>query len=166
MASVPFSVELFQGLGAAEGLVRLDGDAIVVEYHTRDKVLGMLRSALRTHRVPLSLIDSVEFRRGWCGGRVRLRVDSMQALEGLAFYSPGILDLAIARKDREIAAALVGAVNERLGVEPPATLVSRERPGGSRLMNRLRREIPMDYAFVGGIAGVVALFAILATMSR
>jgi hypothetical protein len=65
MASLPFSISVYAGLAKANGLVRQDGNALVLEFEIKDRALGMLRSDLKELRVPIQDIEQITLKTNW-----------------------------------------------------------------------------------------------------
>src|SRR5690606_27054986 len=75
MGSLPFSISVFAGLGRADGLVRLEGSSLVLEFQVQDRALGVLKSELKELRIPNSEIKHMELKTGWLA-RPRLCVQT------------------------------------------------------------------------------------------
>ncbi len=65
MGSLPFSISAYGGLGRADGLVRLEGHSVIVEFEVQDRLLGWFRSELKEQRIPLSEIDDIRLETRW-----------------------------------------------------------------------------------------------------
>lgn len=113
--TVPFTVEVYEGLGAAEGLLRLDGDALLLEFEVKDSLIGVLTSGLKQAVVPLNEVDRVTWNEGWIGSRLIVQTSSLQAVRDVPARRQGQVRLNISRKDREAARRLVSALSGQLG---------------------------------------------------
>jgi hypothetical protein len=114
MAGVPFTIQ-YGGFLECHGLVRGEGDCLVVEYQTQDRVCGLYRRRPRAVRVPLADLEAVEIQRhGWFGRRQRLviRAKSMLALESVPGSRRAELTLDVAPRDREAAEQFVAGLYE------------------------------------------------------
>jgi hypothetical protein len=114
MASVPFTIQ-YGGFMECHGLVRGEGDCLVVEYQSQDRVCGLFRRRARSVRVPLADLEAVELRRdGWFGRRKQLviRAKSMLALESVPGSRQAELALDIARRDQAAAEQFVAGLYE------------------------------------------------------
>src|SRR5437763_14742507 len=104
MPSVPFSIpRLLGGLAECHGLVRGEGDSLIVEYQMQDSFWGVFKRRPRTVRVPLAQLESVELQcRGWFGrkGVLVIKAKSLLAFAGMPGSRQGQAELAIAPKDR------------------------------------------------------------------
>jgi hypothetical protein len=65
MASLPFSISMYAGLARADGLLRQEGNALVLEFQIQDRALGMLRSELRELRVPVQDVEQITLKTSW-----------------------------------------------------------------------------------------------------
>lgn len=62
---VPIHAETHAGFGEVGGMLSFDGQDLVVEFQTRDALLGLLKGRAQTLRVPLQTIDEVRSGHGW-----------------------------------------------------------------------------------------------------
>jgi hypothetical protein len=109
--AVPVTLEhSWGGLASNSGLLRLDGDTLVLEFETKDDVLQMLKSGVKRVALPLAQIEACQWEPGWFGGKIELCVRSMNALDGIAGASQGRVRLRVSRKDRDKAFGLVANV--------------------------------------------------------
>jgi hypothetical protein len=116
MSSVPFTIpKLYGGLAQCHGLLRGEGDSLIVEYQLRASFCGLLRRRPRAVRVPLAQLEAVEFhRRGLFRkqGVVVIKAKSLAPLAELPFSRPGEVELAIAPRDRAAAEEFVAGLYE------------------------------------------------------
>jgi hypothetical protein len=109
--SVPVTLgDSWGGLASNAGLLRLEGDTLVLEFETKDGVLEVLKSGAKRYDLPLTEVEACQWHRGWFGGKIELSVRSMNALEGIAGAAQGRVTLGVARKDRDRAFGLVANV--------------------------------------------------------
>lgn len=113
--TVPFTIEVYEGLGAAEGLLRLDGDALLLEFEVKDSLIGVLTSGIKQVAVPLSQVDSLTWKEGWLGSQLILQTGSLRAVRDVPARRRGQVRLSLSRKDREAARRLVSALSGQLG---------------------------------------------------
>lgn len=57
--------EAYGGFGDMEGQLSFDGRRLRLDYHTKDALLGLIRSDLRQLEIPLHAIDAVSAGPGW-----------------------------------------------------------------------------------------------------
>ena len=115
MNTVPFTVDLFGGLGKCEGLLRDEGEHLVLEFQNKDAVAGILKSDVREVRVPLKDLVSVTLTKGWLGTSwlgvtIVLQSGRMETLKDVPGMSQGRAELSIARKDRDAAEKFVAGL--------------------------------------------------------
>jgi hypothetical protein len=103
MESLPFKIEVYDGLAETEGMARIDGDALLLEFRTRDAILGVVRSDLQEIVIPLSDLASAEYKKGFFGAKLILRGRKLKVLDPVPGSKAGEVGLGIARKYRETA---------------------------------------------------------------
>lgn len=113
---VPFSIEdLYGGFAKASGLLRLDGPHVMMEFQVEENLLGgLFKGKPQVYRIPVSALDSVEFKKSWFVTRLILRVVRLHDLEGVPGAKEGEVKLKIRKQDRERAAEIVSQINIRL----------------------------------------------------
>jgi hypothetical protein len=116
MPSISFTVpKLYGGLADCHGLLRGEGDCLVLEYQVQDRLLGLIRRRPRAVRLPLAQLESVELqRRGWFGARTALviKAKSLMSLADVPGSRQGQVELAIAPKDWAAAQQFVAGLYE------------------------------------------------------
>lgn len=109
--SVPVTLDYsWGGLASNSGLLRLEGDKLVLEFETKDGVLEVLKSGVKRYDLPLTEVETCQWHRGWFGGKIVLSVRSMDSLEGIAGAAQGRVKLGVARRDRDRAFGFVASV--------------------------------------------------------
>jgi hypothetical protein len=109
--SLPFSIHhTYQGLAIVNGVLQTSETDLIVEYETKDAVVGMVKSGIRQVRIPGSELSTVVLKAGWFRTRLFIRTKGMAALAGVPGNEAGQVVLTIARKDRKAAQALVSAL--------------------------------------------------------
>ncbi len=103
----------------ADGLLRLDADALVLEYRETCTDYGTTErtdpGAVRRIEVPLGAVESLEVRRRFLRGPLLvLRLRSLAPLDGVRYADGARLSLPVARAEAARARELRGAVAERL----------------------------------------------------
>jgi hypothetical protein len=116
--SLPFSCGIHGGVNKARGLLRLDSDAILMEYQI--SYLEMANSRTREARIPLADIESIALRHHWYGTRLIIIPARLQAFDNVPGLEGGELRLNIAGSDRATAEGFVARVQARLGIAPEA----------------------------------------------
>lgn len=117
MNTVPFKVDLYAGFGQCSGLLRDEGDHLVLEFQNQDKIAGIIKSGVRQVRVPLSDLVSVTITKGWLGGRwmgvtIVLQAARMETLQDIPGMRQGKVELSVASKDRDAAERFVTGLHQ------------------------------------------------------
>ena len=112
MNAVPFTIDLFGGLGQCEGLLRDEGQHLTLEFQNVDTLAGIFKSGVREVRVPLKDLVSVTLTKGWLGTSwmgvtIVLQAARMETLQEVPGMSQGRVELSVARKDRDTAEQFV-----------------------------------------------------------
>jgi hypothetical protein len=104
MASLPFSISMFAGLATADGLLRMDGSSLVLEFQIQDRGLGLLRSDLKELRIPISEIERLELKTGWFSRpRLIVQTETMRVSRQIPGSQHGTFELTI-DNDHQLAA--------------------------------------------------------------
>jgi hypothetical protein len=112
MTSVPFTIGVYGGLGDCHGLVRPDGDALVLEFQVQDNFVGLIRGTAKTVRIPLKDLEAVELRGRWLTRSLVIQARSLLAVAAVPGSRQGRVELTIARDDVPAAERLVAGVYE------------------------------------------------------
>lgn len=82
MDTLPFRCPATPGFGEVEGVLRLSADALHLQFHLYDAVLGVRRPDVHDVTLPMANIASAEFRQGWfgIGPRLLLVLSDLQPL--------------------------------------------------------------------------------------
>jgi len=99
----------YGGLAEYHGMFRDEGDHLVLEYQSKDAVIGVLKSDIREVRIPRDLLASLTFRKSWLGLKMELVVQTtrMEPVADVPGMTPGRLVLRVARTDWAAAEKLV-----------------------------------------------------------
>lgn len=102
MDTIPFHFDSHGGLGEVKGLARMDEYGLELQFSTRDALFGVIKSDLRSLRVPFDALLSVRYSAGflWLMPSVQLRVRDLQVLAGLPESEDGRVKLCIKFGDR------------------------------------------------------------------
>jgi hypothetical protein len=114
MLAVPFHYdELYGGLANCQGLIRLDGKDLCLEFQVKDNVVGVLKSKVQQARIAVRELSSVRLERRWFGlvNRLSIQVSRLEPVQDVPGLSQGRLVLGIARRDRWAAERLVAELN-------------------------------------------------------
>ena len=107
MANLPFTIpDLYADFAEAQGLVRLEGDTLVLEYQTKDSIRGLIKSDVKIIRLPLNKLSSIKYEKKWFKGYLHISAKSMITLEHVPGNEHGALRLVISRKYKTAAEQL------------------------------------------------------------
>lgn len=108
METIPFTItNVYEGFAEVEGLARLEDDGLVLEFQTKDGIVGLIKSKVNEVRIPLEEIAGVEFQKKMFKASVLLRVRSMSLMSAIPGSRQGEVKLRIPRKHRDAAEELV-----------------------------------------------------------
>lgn len=102
MDSVPFHFDTFGGFGEVQGLARLDEQGLELQFSTRDAMFGVLKTGMRSLRIPLDALMAVRYTAGWFWllPAIELRVRDLSVLQGLPESEQGRVTLSLNFRDR------------------------------------------------------------------
>ena len=114
MLAVPFHYdELYGGLADCQGLIRLDGKDLCLEFQVKDSVIGALKSSVKEVRIPTGELSSARLERRWFGlvNKLFIQANRLEPVQDIPGMNQGRLILGIARRDRWAAEQLVADLN-------------------------------------------------------
>jgi hypothetical protein len=115
MSNLPFTItDLYADFAEAEGLARLEKDVLVLEYQTKDSILGIIKSEIKTIRLPLLKLSSVKFEKKWLKGYLHITAKSMTTLADVPGSEQGALRLVILKKYKSLAEQFSAEVELRI----------------------------------------------------
>ena len=132
--SIPFKLEVHQGLSQADGLAKFSSAGIVLEFET--KILGLVTTGVKEARLPLEEILSVNFKKGFFrfGAKIEIRMQSFLKLSEVP-NNDGKIVLRIPRDQfepaKEAVAVLEKYLNEYTEMLPPPQTPVRSLFGDS-----------------------------------
>lgn len=107
--SLPVQLEdTWAGLAQNAGLLRLEGDALVLEFET--KAVELMHLGATQHRLPLAEVEACHWKPGWWGGKLEISVRRLAVLSGIPGAAQGRVTLKVSRKHRADALGLVASV--------------------------------------------------------
>ena len=90
----------------SEGLIRLEGDCVVIEYQTKDAFLGLVKAEVEEVELPFEAISSVNFKRGIFSAEIAIQGRNMRVMDGLPAVKQARVRLRFKRKLRDDAELL------------------------------------------------------------
>ncbi len=111
--SVPFKVDQYEGFATSRGIVFFFEDAIVVQYETKDAVIGMVKSGLKEIEIPLDVVEEVTFEAGLFRRKLTIVVSDMVYCVDIPGSSGNRVSLPIKKKYADDAEDFVQAIRLR-----------------------------------------------------
>ncbi|MCZ6852297.1 MAG: hypothetical protein O7G86_00135 [Gammaproteobacteria bacterium] len=108
--SVPFKVDEYEGFATSQGIVFLFEDTIVVQYETKDALIGMVKSGLKEIEIPLDVVEEVTFNAGLFRNKLTIAVNDMDYCVDVPGGDGNRISLRIKKKYADNAEDFVQAV--------------------------------------------------------
>ncbi len=100
--AIPFSFpDVYEGFADAEGLIRLEGSEVILEYEVKDGFVGVVKSGLKEIRLPLQEIDSLHSKRNIFRSMLFIRPRSLNSIKDVPGLKNGEMRIKFSRKHRE-----------------------------------------------------------------
>ncbi len=106
----PFSYDTMSGFAEAVGLVYLSDRGLSIEFRTRDKLMGVIKSRTKLVQIPLEKLTRCELIRGVFCSKLVLSASSLAILSGLPDSESGSVTLNVKRRDVPAAQRLLKAI--------------------------------------------------------
>lgn len=117
MIAIPFSCNELSGFHEIKGLVRLDDEAVVLEY--RVTYWGCYQKAkVHEARIARDLISHASLHEGWFSDSLTIQTGSLRAWGDFHGAPDGRARLKISRSDRQAARELAALLSPEKHVEP------------------------------------------------
>jgi hypothetical protein len=113
MSAIPFLIDdACGGFAHCHGLIRDEGETLVIEFQTQDAIAGVIKTEVREARIPLKEIAGITLHQSWFGfsNKLALQLASMKQVTSLPGMRQGKILLPIARVDRDAAQRLVTSI--------------------------------------------------------
>jgi hypothetical protein len=111
MSSLPFSISMYAGLAKADGLLRLEGNTLVLEFQIQDRALGLLKSELKELRIPIFEIEHLELANGWLRKpRLIVQTETMRVSRQIPGAEHGTFELTLENAHKLAARHLISTV--------------------------------------------------------
>lgn len=102
---------MYAGLAKADGLVRLEGNTLVLEFQIQDRALGVLKSELRELRIPIFEIEHLELANGLLRKpRLIVQTETMRVSRQIPGSEHGTFSLTLENAHRLAARHLIETV--------------------------------------------------------
>ena len=110
MPPIPFTIPFAARLAKADGLLRFDGTALLLELQSRDALVGVVKTELHEVRIPVAEINTIDLRKGFLSTTLDVQTSTLRATRGIPGSTHGRFTLTLSRKDAPAAEMLVRAV--------------------------------------------------------
>ncbi len=121
--------DIYWGLVGVRGVLRNDAEHLVLEFETKDNIVGLLSSEISETRVRIGAIEEIGLRQrilGLGGAVLRIRTMDMASLKDIPGHTEDGIRLTIGRKYRRAARLLVSEVKLRIAEIRLAELEEQE----------------------------------------
>lgn len=102
----------------SDGMIRVEGDNLVIEHQTKDAFLGVFKTDVKVTTVPLDAISWVKFKRRMFSAQLSIQARAMKAVEDIPTSKQGRVRLKFARDLRDEAERLADVLQHMLGGRP------------------------------------------------
>lgn len=106
---VPFTYDTFGGLAEAIGMLYASERVLCIEFRTRDKIMGILKSKTQVIKIPFEKLSRFELVPGMFSAKLIVTASSLNALCELPNADTGSVELRIKNRDKTAAKKLVAA---------------------------------------------------------
>jgi hypothetical protein len=114
MDTIPFKLHDPDAmLTETEGLIQLYDDGLLLQFETRDALIGHFKRTSEVH-LPLEEISSVDFRNRWYGTSLTVQVRDLTLLQDVRGSKLGRLRLKFKRRYRDAAAEMAAMLEDNL----------------------------------------------------
>lgn len=103
MQSIPFYLAAYEGLANVQGVIRLEKEALHLEYQTKDGLFGFLKTDVKQLELHLAELNDVEYTSNIFRTLLIIKPISIQKISEVPGNKNGELRLKIARKDKNAA---------------------------------------------------------------
>lgn len=88
--SLPFRIEnIFAGFAKVNGIIRLEGDFVEIEFQTMDNVVEMIKSNVKNISIPVADIEEIDFKKSIWGNKLILRISKLSAISKVPSQEAG-----------------------------------------------------------------------------
>jgi hypothetical protein len=120
----------------AEGMIRVEGGRLVLEYESKDAFFGVYRSGVEEREILPDDVASVSYKQSLFKAELSIRTKTMKTVEGIPGSKRGVIRLRFRRRHRAEAAKLAAFLEQRLQeleAEPPEKVTDELEEGTDEL---------------------------------
>jgi hypothetical protein len=112
---IPFKIATSDfSLSESSGILRFEQNHLELEYQTRDAVLGLIKSQVRTISLSLGEIQELKLNKGWFSDKLWIQAKRMKSFEQFPGSKQGSAELTLLKKHRKEVEYLVSSINLKL----------------------------------------------------
>ncbi len=111
MHSVPFTAEIYEGLAETQGVVRFEDNVLIIEFETKDSIVGFVKSGMQELTVPVSELEEAVFKKNIFRAKILFRASRMKTFSALPNNKQGEVGLKVPKKYAKAAQDLVDSLN-------------------------------------------------------
>jgi len=100
----------YEGFAESSGLLSMNEEQLIIQFETKDAILGVIRSGLKTIQIPLNNIVELGYKKSIFGNRVTIIVDDLSYIAEVPSRDNNQVTLIIERKYIEMAIDFVRAI--------------------------------------------------------
>ena len=109
--SVPYKVNnVFQGFAETHGILYLEGEELMIEFQTKDNVVGAIKSDIKNIKVAVADIEEVDFKKSLLGNTLTIRLSKLNVSTQIPKQESGEIKVSVERKNIEAALDFVSSV--------------------------------------------------------
>ena len=111
--SVPFTDdEIYGGFAQCVGNLSASGNCLVIEFQTKDAVVGAIKSQVKSIEIPFNQLRSFQVIKKWySSAKIRIETKSLAGTQNYPSQTPGTLLLKINKNHADIARQICSKVN-------------------------------------------------------
>ena len=116
--SVPFRIYELDGDQIVDGSLRMTTDYLIINAIYKDKDADLIKSDLRSFKIPLFELENVDFKKGILKNLMFIKCSSPASFEDLPQHKKNVYQLVVKHSYRKLAIDFVERVREVLKLDP------------------------------------------------
>ncbi len=100
----------YEGFAESSGLLSMNDEQLMIQFETKDAILGVIKSGLKTIQIPLKNIVELGYKKSIFGNRVTIEVDDLSYIAEVPNRDNNQVTLIIERNYIETAIDFVRAI--------------------------------------------------------
>ena len=116
--SVPFRIYELDGDQIVDGSLRMTTDYLIINAIYKDKDADLIKSDLRSFKIPLFELENVDFKKGILKNLMFIKCSSPASFEDLPQHKENVYQLVVKHSYRKLAIDFVERVREVLKLDP------------------------------------------------